>query len=369
MKKILNVITTSYVPYGGLTTVAMNYYRNINHTSFKIDFASTNDCPQSLEEELRSNRSRYYKLPNRKKTPLSYVKALQTLCREYDVIHVHGNSATMILELLPAKKADVLVRIAHTHTNQTSHPVIHKMIYPAFKRTYTRAIAVSKQAGDWLYKKDYVILNNAINIQKYSYSEKSRNKIRKIYGISDKTYVIGNIGKLNKPKNHAFLLNVFRKIKDLLSNSKLIIVGGGDLEKTLKAQAKKLEIGDDVIFTGMVDDASEYVQAFDFFAFPSKFEGLGLALIEAQAAGLRCIISDKVPEEAIVTDQVKVLGIDGTDNDWAKYIVEHKDYNRADNAKRAELTIREHGYDITNEANKLEMIYMSDSRLQDGEED
>ena len=359
MKKILIVITTSFVPFGGLTTVVMNYYRALDKKGLKIDFASTNEAPTSLKKELEENGSKYYCL-GRRRNIFSYINRLDKLLVNYDVIHVHGNSATMYLELFPAKKRHVQMRIAHVHTTQTQHPLINKIIYPIFRKSYNKAIAVSVDSGEWLFKKNYTILNNAIDVRRYSFSEERRTITRNNLGISLDCFVVGNVGKINAPKNQKYLLGVLKQLKKRINNCKLLIVGGGELEYELRKMSTTYGIEKDVIFTGMVDDASNYLQAFDFFAFPSIFEGLGLALIEAQASGLKCIISDKVPNEAIVSDLVKVAQIDNNFNEWSNYIANNQHYDRKSNSLRAIESIKEHGYYIKNEANKLKEIYMAE---------
>ena len=360
--KILILITTAYVPYGGLATVVMNYYRALDKSGLSVDIASTNAAPEALTEELGANGSNYYCLGKRANV-ISYVRNLWKVLRNnYDIVHTHGNSATMALELFPAKLRGVPVRIAHVHTTRTNHPVLNRLVYPAFQSAYNKAVAVSKDAGDWLFGSDYLVLNNAISVSRYSYREEVRNRIRAQLNISGETFVVGNIGKLNFPKNHAYLFRVFAHVKAKIADSKLIIVGGGELEGDLLKLRADLKLENDIILTGMLDDASEYLQAFDFFAFPSRFEGLGLSLIEAQASGLRCAISDEVPEEAIVTNQVRIMGIDERDEQyrqWADYIVANRNYDRQANADAAAQSIRQHGYDIAFEAPKLRELYLN----------
>lgn len=357
--KVLIIITTEFVPYGGLTTVVMNYYRALDKTGIAIDIASTNKAPEVLSKELQNNESKYYSL-GRRSDILSYTRKLNEVFKNhYDVVHVHGNSATMLLELLPAIINCVRTRIVHVHTTKTQHPVLQKIIYPFFRKLYDKAVAVSEDAGKWLYGDDYIVLNNAINVKKYAFSLQNREKIRNSLGISSQTFVIGNIGKLNFPKNHQYLLEVFFRFKRSIDDCKLIVVGGGELEDELKKKAVELGSGKDVIITGMIDDASEHIQAFDFFVFPSRFEGLGLALIEAQASGLKCIISDRVPKEAVVTNQVKVMSIDGNADEWADYIVQNMYYDRIKNSKNAAESIKSHGFDISIEAEKLRDLYLN----------
>ena len=295
MKRILVIITTSMVPYGGLATVALNYYRNIDQTEYHMDFASTNVLPEILDVELKKNGSKYYQLPNRIHQLPTYISTLKKICGNYDVIHVHGNSATTAIELLAAKMADVSKRIVHIHNTHTDHILVHNLLKPFFNKLYTDAIACSKMAGEWIFSK-YAVLNNAIELSKYSYNDTNRRMIRRKYGISDNDFVIGHVGKLVAQKNHTFLLDIFSSFRESMP-SKLMIVGDGVLRNNIEEQAKNMNIEDDVIFCGMTSDASPYYSSFDCFVFPSLFEGLPLSVLEAQANGLKCVVSQTVTSE------------------------------------------------------------------------
>lgn len=355
--KVLIIITTGFVPYGGLATVVMNYYRAIDKTNLTIDIASNNEPPEVLLDELKVNGSTYYNLGTRGNIIRYCHNINKVLKNNYDVVHVNGNSATMVLELLPAMIKRVPMRIAHVHNTRTEHPYMNKLSYPLFMKTFTKALAVSGAAGRNLFHSGYTVLNNAIDVKKYVYSEKARAEIRQELGLGEDVYVIGNIGKLNHSKNQEYLLNVFASLKGKLEGIKLLIVGGGALEQDLVKQCNDLGISRDVVFTGMVDNASAYIQAIDFFVFPSRYEGLPLALLEAQTSGLKCLISDTIPSEAIATDHVKAMSLDGDYDKWADYIVENKDYDRGQYSDEAVITIREHGFDISREADRLVDVY------------
>ena len=358
MKKLLIIITTDFVSYGGLTTVMMNYYRNINKKGLRIDFASTNSANKILLEEIKKNGGEYYNLGERKKTPLKYLYNLfQLLKREkYEVIHVNGNSATMVLELFIACFCKIPIRIAHGHTTRSNYPIIHKCLSPFFKKTYTDAIATSKATGDWLYGSNYIVLNNAIDVRHYQYSKYTREKLREQMGLTDK-FVVGNVGKLNEPKNHRFLIKIFKEIYKKREDAILVIAGGGELEEQLKKQCRESDLENEVIFLGMMNDVSEILQIFDVFVFTSIFEGLGMALIEAQAAGLECVSSDTVPIESKVSEHVHYLSLNKEPTYWAKKILEYSVYDRESYSKEAEKTIQKSGYDIKYEAVALERLY------------
>lgn len=158
-------------------------------------------------DELKHDGSRKY-------SPMHYMKKLATVLKmeKYDVIHVNGNSSTMAMELVTAKLVGVPSRIAHVHTTRSKYPYANVVLHPIFATSYTTALAVSKQAGDWLYGKNYTLLNNAINTAKYKFNVDVREKMRKKYELTGK-FVIGTVGKLNPPKNHIHLLQTFGRKK------------------------------------------------------------------------------------------------------------------------------------------------------------
>ena len=358
MKKVLIVITTGFESNGGLASVMMNYYRHMDRTNYQIDFASTNIPDERLAVEVKEAGSRYFNLGERKSNTLKYICNLFQLLRKekYDIIHVNGNSATMVFELFPALLCGVKVRIAHGHTTKSNYPRMHNILAPFFRKMYTKAIAVSKDTGEWLYQKDYIILNNAIDVGHYQYNDDARNKVREQLGITDKL-VIGNVGKLNGPKNHTFLIDIFIEINKKRDDAVLVIAGGGELESELKQKCKENNIAEKVYFLGMLDDVSEVIQAYDVFVFTSIFEGLGMALIEAQASGLECVSSNVVPEETAVTDNIQYMSLDKSVKEWADKVLEVSSYDRAEHSKHAVESVRSHGYDIRYEASKLMEIY------------
>lgn len=312
MRKVLIVITTSFVPYGGLTTVMMNYYRAINKDGLRIDFASTNEPETSLLDELKKNRSRYFCLGERKKNLLGYTRDLNRLLtrEKYDVVHINGNSATMTFELAVAKLNRVKTRIAHNHTSVCDYQRLHKWLHPIFLRLYTDAIACSDKAGQWIFiKNKYLILNNGINTERFRYREEFRKKIRKAYGISEDSLLLGHVGKIYKPKNHQFLIEIFEEFHKNHQDSKLIIVGDGEMRQQIEAKVENVGLMQDVIFVGMQSRVEEFLSAMDVFVFPSLWEGMPLSVIEAQAAGLTCLISDGIDSAVNVTDKVNRLSI------------------------------------------------------------
>lgn len=355
MKKVLIVITTRFVSYGGLTTVAMNYYRNIS--SVHMDFASTNAVSQILEDELTERGSVYYQLPPRTNV-VAYYQRLKGVCRGYDIIHVHANSATSAVELMAAKKVGVKERIVHIHNTTCDHTKIHNVLKPLFDRLYTKGIACSKAAGEWIFTKTgFEILNNAIDVQQYKFDKSDRFEVRHMYSIGEDSVVIGHVGKFVAQKNHGFLIDCFSLIFKSVPDSYLLLVGDGKLRKEIEQKVSSLGLSNHVIFSGMVDTSAAYLSAMDCLVFPSRWEGLPLSVLEAQANGLKCIISDKITPEVAVTGLVNFLNIADSAEMWAQKTLNNIRYDRFAASSKGIYELRKNNYDVLYNAHVLEKIY------------
>lgn len=365
MKKVLMIITTSFNVSGGLSSVALNYYKYLPDDDCSIDFLSTNKITDELNEYLKSKGSRYFQLPNRKQHILKYILKLNKIIKDgdYDIVHIHGNSATMLFELIPATLQKVTSRIVHCHSAASDYLLLHKVCYPFFRRMYDIGIAVSKKSGEWLYgRTSYIILNNAIDLSHYEFSQTIREQVRNKYSLGSK-YVIGTAGKLVKAKNQEFLISIFYKYHLVNKESVLLIVGDGVLRSSLEQRVKDLHLENSVIFVGMVDDVNPYYQAMDYFLFTSISEGLGMVLIEAQATGLHCLASNKIPLETNVTDNIKYESLDKGDEYWSQMIPKKINEKRYEESIRNKSLIKQYGYDIEDQAKRLLEIYNLKSNM------
>lgn len=358
MKKVLVVITTAFVRVGGLTSVMMNYYRSLDKTDLQIDFASTNAIEKDLEEEISICNSKYYQLPARS-NPIKYIVALAKVGKGYDILHVHGNSATASIELFSGKIAGISNRIVHIHTSHTDYPKLQIFLKPIFHNLYTDALACSDIAGNWMFGKgNFILLRNAIDTNKYLYNELVRNECRKNLGLNDEL-VIGHIGKMMNAKNHIFLINVFKELLEYRKNSKLLLIGDGENRKEIEDEILKNNLTNDVIILGMRKDIPELLQAMDIFVFPSLWEGFPLAVLEAQTSGLPCFISTSVTEEVKVSDFTKYLSLDLSAKEWAYYIDENivTALDRINISRKSCLAIRDKKYEISLVAQELHSLY------------
>ena len=356
--RVLVVFTTAFVPYGGLTTVMMNYWRAMDKSDLQIDFASTNVPPQILIDEISAQGSCYHQLPQRKHI-LAYLKNLFLLSKKYDVLHVHGNSATSVLELGTAKLAGVKQRIVHNHNSVTNYPFLNKILHPLFMRSYTEALACSNLAGQWLFgKNNFSVVRNAIDLRKYSYSQDFRKMKRTELGILEDDFVVGHVGKFNQQKNYPFIVDVFAELHKINPHSKLLFVGGGDLEKSIRNKVDKMGLTEWVVFAGLRTDTAEIMNAMDVFLFPSLWEGLPLSALEAQASGLPVYLSNVISKEVCISNNLMSLDLNESAVSWAKCILSTCDVSqRIDNSLKNQKKLAKYGYDICHEANGLRKLY------------
>lgn len=356
------------VPYGGLATVMMNLYRNINKKQFDIDFASTNsELDESLIQELNRSGSSYYSLGSRKKNILKYSKRLSKVIKRgnYDIIHINSNSATALIELEVAKKYCIKKRIVHNHTSICDHKILHMVCYPFFRKSYTDAIACSRKAGEWIFRDgNFQVLNNGIDSERYRFSKKYRTQIRMQYGITEKTTVLGHVGKIYKPKNHLFLIDIFNDFHTLNQDSKLLLVGDGDMRHEIEKKVERLGLHNDVIFAGMQRKPEQFLSAMDVFVFPSIWEGMPLSVIEAQASGLLCLVSDRIDEGIAISKSLKRISIEKGSEPWIEDLTDIDISNRESNSDLSIKMIIDAGYDAKRNSIELEDIYNSGDNIE-----
>lgn len=358
MIKVLVISTVRFL-LNGITSVILNYYRNMDRSDMKIDFVVPNEISMDYRRELEAGGSQIYYLP-RKTDPVSYRKRLFEIMKDnkYDIVHVHGNSALMLLDILPAVKAGIPVRIVHSHNTTCTHRALHKILLPYFDRCYTQGFACGEQAGRWLFRKrPFDILNNGIDLEKFGYNEKTRDEYRKKINAGNRI-VLGNTAIFVEQKNHEFLLDMYSELVKDRDDYLLLMIGGGALLDKMKEKAKALGIEDSVVFAGQTTDVDKYLQAMDVFLLPSLYEGLPVVLVEAQSAGLKCLVSDRVSEEADLTDSLEFLPLDH--KCWINAVkgVSEKEDSRPENSERYKGMLRKAGYDIKENACRMKELYL-----------
>lgn len=357
MKKVLVVNTVGF-QYEGITSVIMNYVGSMNREDLEFTFLVYEDTPPKLNAELNA-LGKAVTVPERKKDAKSYIAQLYRILGEgFDVIHIHGNSGTMVIEAFLARLHRVPRILVHSHSTRCSHPLLNKFLTPVMKYMATDRIACSRASGDWLYgKSKYLVLNNAIDLKKYEYNPLVREEVRSEFQIGD-ALLIGHIGAFWGTKNQPYLVTAFADFHRRHPNSKLMLVGDGPDYETVKCQVEQLKLTDSVLFPGRRPDAQRLYQAMDVFAMPSRWEGLPLVLLEAQASGLPVLASDSITREVACTDRVRFLSIDEAPSVWADVLMELVD-KKMNRSSGAENQLREHGFDIAQEAEVLRNIYLA----------
>lgn len=358
------VIETTLYGYDGITSVITNYYMYQDHRRVQMDLVTINSISESFKAELDKNNSKNYVLPYRNQNPVKYLVHLMRIIRNgnYQIVHTHGCSATMAVEMLAAKIMGVKVRISHSHNITCDHKKIDKLLRPIFDICCNVRFACGKEAGKWLFgSKKFYIISNGIDVEKYQYNEEVRKEMRIKYGL-ESYFVIGHVGRFSVQKNHEKLIDIFEKISVRYSNTKLVLIGDGELKSKIEESTKARNLN--VHFVGNSDEVNKWLQAIDMIIFPSLFEGLPLGLVEAQAAGLPCILSNVISADIKITDLVEFVDIEGSPDKWVEVVSRNRDkYNRSvrvDTVKeqicQAHFDIRTNCKDLANKYEELLMI-------------
>lgn len=286
--------------------------------------------------------------------------------RSYDVDHSHPLFISGLV-MKAAYEERVPIRIAHAHSARDNLGIpLKKKLYNSVMQYCLRKysnnfLACSFSAGNYLFGAKFFgekgqIINNGVDLERFNFDIAARNKVRNHFNL-DKKFVIGHVGRLSDVKNQIFVLEVFSKVKQKYSDSILIIVGDGPNKEELISYAKDLQIFEDVIFLGSRNDVNELLQGMDLLLFPSKYEGLGIVILEAQATGLRCVISDIIPNEVDITSLVSRLSLDENPDVWANEVLK---YNYHYKRETPTFKFTENQYDMNGVIRRIRMIYTND---------
>lgn len=351
---------------GGVEAVVMNYYRNIDHNKIQFDFICDSDSTNIPYEEIEKLGGRVILCSPYQKV-FKYQKELRTILRKgnYKIVHSHINTLS-VFPLYAAKRVGIPVRIAHSHSTTNKKEwkknLMKQILRPFSKLFATDYFACTEHAGRWMFgnkafdKGNVYVLNNAIDIDKFSYNEIIRKNKRKELNISDDTFVIGHIGRFVEQKNHRLLIDIFYEVQKERENSLLLLVGQGPLISEMKDKVKSLHIDSKVIFLGQVENANEYYNVMDTFVFPSLYEGLGMVAIEAQVNGLSCVVSTEIPKIAKISDNIVFLNLNDQINKWKECILSTCNKKRDNQLIFEDKDFR---YNIKIEAEKLEKYYLN----------
>lgn len=334
--KIIKILMINTIPFNrnGMSMMMMNYYTHFDHKVVQCDFIVNKYIEDDYKNEIVDQGGKVYIFPSRNSHPLRYIKWLSKIMirNQYDIVYIHGNSATMSAELYAAHKCGITT-IVHAHNVKTEHPVLHELLYPYFAKHYDYAFAAGTEAGEWLYRKrQFLVIKNGIDSSNFEFSQSERTKIRESLGIPEEAKVLIQVGSFTEQKNYPFTMRLIKKLKDSHKVVHLIAVGVGPLLESMKEYCEQNGIQRYVHFVGSQSETGSYYSAADQFIFPSLYESFGIVAAEAQANGLPCLVSEKVPRAIDITGNIKFESLDI--NDWMEVILNQ-------NFRRSKYTLKQ----------------------------
>lgn len=353
---------------GGVESFLVNYYRHINRDKVQFDFLCNSYNDVAYEQELIEMGARMFHITARSENLKKYKKELKNLFaehyKEWKAIWVNVCSLANIDYLKLAKKYGIRKRIIHSHNSQNMDNKLRGILHNINKKNITKYAtdfwACSDDAAKWFYNelKNVVIIRNAIDVEKLSFDIDKRKKIRKNMGFND-SFIVGNVGRLHFQKNQKFVLDIFAEVIKRIPSAKLVLIGQGEDEAKLKERCKQLKIEENVLFMGIQKNIDEWLSAFDVFLFPSLFEGLSIAALEAQASGIPVLASANViSKEAKLNENFKFYSLDNTARDWAKQLLYLRENCKREAKKCVMQNFMQSGYEINTEVKKLEKLLM-----------
>lgn len=370
-KPIRILLLFTVMDRGGAETMVMNYYRHIDRQQIQFDFMVHRERRGAYDDEIESMGGRIYRMPPiYPQNFMRYKRMLKEFFDEHDeyqIIHSHM-SELGYFAFVEAKKHGVPVRICHAHNApdfKHENLIQYIKLIPRYyfirriRHLATDLFVCSHIAGLWLYGKkrqnEFVFMRNAIETEKFLYNVDEANAIRQELGISNQR-LICHVGRYNKQKNHSFLIDIFKEIHKIDSDSILLLIGDGDLRKEIEDKVNRLNLLSSVRFLGVRDDVPQLLKASDLLLFPSYYEGLSVVLVEAQATGIKCIVTNSLADETIICeDQMKLVSLQKNAKEWADIVLNEKSEKR----EHAIEIMKEKGWDVVVNAKWLQDYYLN----------
>lgn len=338
---------------GGVGSVIFNYFDQFNSNDYEVHII-TQDLSSKEYEKLYTRRGyKIHVVPSKKKGIIKNINSLKKImdAERFDIVHCHM-SITNLFPLFAARISGVKVRINHSHLSFDLN-FIEKCTVKISKLFSTDYFACGQDAGTKLFgNSNFILLHNAINLDQYRYNPEERNRQRVDLKIGINTTLYCHVGRFTEQKNHSFLLDIFEKIWNINSDSKLMLIGDGELFDEIKNQASNYICKDNIIFLGMISDVNKKLQAADLFILPSKKEGLCVAAIEAQASGVPCVLSGNIDRTTAVNNNVAFISSNDAEF-WAYKCFEYSKKERIKDTTK----LRKIGFDIVIESKKLDAFY------------
>lgn len=319
-----------FLDNGGVERMFYEWISNLNSEYIHVDILTEKILSEGIKEKIENLGCKIFRIPYLRYPSRRKRKILEEFLRtnDYNIVHAHIMVTFHSDVLRAAKKVGIPVRIAHSHNIVSSKAklttkILHRIYRPVLLHNATDFFACGKSAGESLFgsKHKYIVIKNGIDLNKFSFENSKRIQIRNELNLNNKELLIGSVGRLSIQKNYSFLLPVFGRIIKKNLNCRLLLVGEGEELEKLKKQAQDLSIEDHVIFYGNSNDVPGMMSAMDVFVLPSLFEGFTLVLLEAQAMGLPCVASNKIPTEVNLTETVNFLSLEESIETWCNTIL------------------------------------------------
>lgn len=346
--------------WGGIENFVMNYYRSLDRNRIQFDFLVHYKEKGHYDKEIEELGGRIYYFSAREdKKIFSYIRDLSHFFQqhpEYKIIHGHMPGFAPIYFMV-AQKNGVPIRISHSHvtaTEPTAKGWILNLIIHMIKYVSNCHWACSKRAGKYMYGqyKNFLVIPNAISIERFHFDEKIRDEMRHYLQLEEK-FVVGNVGRFCPQKNQLFLLEVFAELRKLYSEAFLLLIGEGEMRKSISQKVLEIGIEDSVMILDNQNNIEDYYQVMDVLVMPSLFEGLPVTMVEAQACGVPCVVSSSVTDEAAMSNMVKYVSLSDGFYEWCEAIISFKNVDRTLGVQM----IKKNGYEIHEAAEKLALYY------------
>ena len=390
MKKINVLVLITVMDRAGAETMMMNYLRNINREKIHMDFLINREQKADYEDEIEKLGGRIYHMcPIYPGKFHRYKKEFRNFLEEhpgYDVIHSNLEERSYFAFKI-AKKMGIPVRVAHAHSAPCGRnmKMIMRLYFRRKLQKYcTHKVACGEKAAKWLFGSDadlvemesfvngenhskntVVLMKNAVDTDKFSYSADVREKVRKRMKISRDTLVIGHVGRFTHDKNQSFLIDIFKNVNSLNKKSTMMLIGGGkpkeeiSYKEEIERKVQQLGLKGKVKLLGVREDINELMQAMDILVMPSRTEGFPVTWVEAQAVGLCCLVSDAVGDDINMTEKIQYKSLEEDASQWAQKILSMTadGQNREAESIPMKEKVIERGYEIADAAKDLEAFY------------
>lgn len=364
--RVLQII--GIVAGGGVESVIMNYYENVDRSKVQFDFIVHDDNKIDITQKVEAMGGKVYKVTPYYKNPIAFTYEIYKVIKKIHYRIVHSNMNTLsAFSLFAAWAAGVPIRILHNHSTsspgETKRNIMKFILRPLARLFANHYLACSRLAGDWMYGPKMMdsgkvtVINNAIDLKKYAFNLQKRKVLRKKLGVAD-AFVIGHVGRFMYQKNHDFLIDIFAEAHRKIPQMVLLLIGDGPLREGIEEKVRDLNLIENVRFLGVRDDVQDLYNAMDLFILPSHYEGLGMVGVEAQANGLNVLASTAVPYEMKFTNLVQFEDLKNDTSKWSDRIIQIYYNSHMTRNNRGAPIFNQSKFDISVQAKKLVNYYI-----------